>query len=89
MTQPKAEQVLGHTAMAHDTSLNTVPLTYLVIACWASTGYASSTCAGVESALRQCMDGPQPPPKKRNNINHHLSRFKRYLEGNTGNSSKK
>jgi hypothetical protein len=29
------------------------------------------------------MDGPKPPPKKKNNINYHLSRFKKYLEGNT------
>lgn len=54
-----------------------------VIACWASTGYASSACSGVEQALRECMDGPKPPPKKRNNINYHLSRFQKYVEGNS------
>lgn len=27
------------------------------------------------------MDGPKPPPKKKNNINFHLSRFQKYLEG--------
>ncbi|KAF3765397.1 mitochondrial ribosomal protein 10 [Cryphonectria parasitica EP155] len=54
-----------------------------VLACWASTGYASSTCSGVEQALRECMDGPKPPPKKKNNINFHLSRFQKYLEGNS------
>jgi hypothetical protein len=52
-------------------------------ACWASAGHASAGCAVVEQALRQCMDGPKPPPKKKNNINYHLSRFKKYLEGNT------
>lgn len=52
-------------------------------ACWASAGYASAGCAVVEQALRECMDGPKPPPKKKNNINYHLSRFKKYLEGNT------
>lgn len=53
------------------------------IACWASAGYASAGCAVIEQALRECMDGPKPPPKKPNNINYHLSRFKKYLEGNT------
>lgn len=52
-------------------------------ACWASAGYATAGCAVVEQALRECMDGPKPPPKKKNNINYHLSRFKKYLEGNT------
>ena len=52
-------------------------------ACWASAGYASAGCAVIEQALRECMDGPKPPPKKKNNINYHLSRFKKYLEGNT------
>lgn len=52
-------------------------------ACWASAGYAAAGCAVVEQALRECMDGPKPPPKKPNNINYHLSRFKKYLEGNT------
>lgn len=52
-------------------------------ACWASAGYQSAGCAVVEQALRECMDGPKPPPKKPNNINYHLSRFKKYLEGNT------
>ncbi|PSR75153.1 mitochondrial ribosomal protein 10 [Coniella lustricola] len=58
-----------------------------VLACWASTGYSSSTCSGVEQVLRDCMDGPKPEPKKKNNINYHLSRFQKYLEGN--NSKKK
>lgn len=52
-------------------------------ACWASAGYQSAGCAVVEQALRECMDGPKPPPKAKNNINYHLSRFKKYLEGNT------
>lgn len=54
-----------------------------ITACWASAGYATAGCAAVENALRECMDGPKPPAKKRNNINYHLSRFQKYLEGNT------
>lgn len=52
-------------------------------ACWASTGAGSAACAGVEQSLRACMDGPPPPARKKNNINYHLSRFQKYLEGNT------
>lgn len=52
-------------------------------ACWASAGYATAGCAAVEQALRDCMDGPKAPPKKKNNINFHLSRFQKYIEGNT------
>lgn len=58
-------------------------LTSFITACWASTGYASATCSGVEQALRQCMDGPQAPAAKRNNINYHLSRFQKHLEGHS------
>ncbi|CAN8104371.1 unnamed protein product [Discula destructiva] len=54
-----------------------------VLACWASTGYASATCSGVEQALRTCMDGPQEVPARKNNINYHLSRFQKYLEGHS------
>ncbi|KAI3394664.1 hypothetical protein diail_2474 [Diaporthe ilicicola] len=60
-----------------------VPIMSSVLACWASAGYAAAGCAVIEQSLRECMDGPKPPPKKRNNINYHLSRFKKYLEGNS------
>lgn len=56
---------------------------FLILACWASAGTASTNCSGVEQSLRMCMDGPQAPPPKRNNINYHLSRFQKYLEGNS------
>ncbi|KAJ4412530.1 40S ribosomal protein mrp10 [Gnomoniopsis sp. IMI 355080] len=58
-----------------------VTLMSSVLACWASTGFASATCSGVEQSLRTCMDGPQAPKPRRNNINYHLSRFQKYLEG--------
>ncbi|ROW02553.1 hypothetical protein VPNG_07843 [Cytospora leucostoma] len=60
-----------------------IPIMSTVLSCWASAGYATAGCAAVENALRECMDGPKAPPKKRNNINYHLSRFQKYIEGNT------
>ncbi|KAI0205597.1 37S ribosomal protein Mrp10 [Astrocystis sublimbata] len=47
-----------------------------VLSCWASAGYSTTGCAQVEQALRACMDGPQPPPPRRSEVNYHLSRFK-------------
>lgn len=58
------------------------------LACWASTGAGSAACATVEQSLRACMDGPPPPARKKNNINYHLSRFQKYLEGNTHKKNK-
>ncbi|TPX12927.1 uncharacterized protein E0L32_006572 [Thyridium curvatum] len=52
-----------------------------VLACWASAGYNTAGCAAVEQALRTCMDGPQPPPKRRNTINYHLSRMQKQIGG--------
>ncbi|KAI1097478.1 mitochondrial ribosomal protein 10 [Jackrogersella minutella] len=50
-----------------------------VLACWASSGYNTAGCASVEQALRNCMDGPQPPKPRSNEINYHLARFKSKL----------
>ncbi|RDA83940.1 hypothetical protein CP532_3636 [Ophiocordyceps camponoti-leonardi (nom. inval.)] len=50
-----------------------------VLACWASAGFNSEGCAGIETQLRQCMDGPPPPPAPTNTINYHLGRMKKYL----------
>ncbi|ORY64509.1 uncharacterized protein BCR38DRAFT_343209 [Pseudomassariella vexata] len=52
-----------------------------VLACWASAGYNTAGCAQVETALRNCMDGPQPPKAKRNEINYHLSRMYKQVVG--------
>lgn len=49
------------------------------IACWASAGYNAAGCAAVETALRQCMDGPKPAPAAPNTINHHMGRFNKYI----------
>ncbi|KAK5662455.1 hypothetical protein OQA88_8366 [Cercophora sp. LCS_1] len=46
-----------------------------VLSCWASAGYNTAGCAAFEDALRTCMDKPRAPPKKHNDINHHLGRF--------------
>jgi hypothetical protein len=54
-------------------------LTAAIIACWASAGFNTSGCAGVEAALRACMDKPPAPPVQQNNINFHLNRFKNHL----------
>ncbi|KAI1487055.1 37S ribosomal protein Mrp10 [Biscogniauxia mediterranea] len=50
-----------------------------VLACWASAGYSTTGCAQVEQALRDCMDGPKPAPRKDSAINYHLARFKNKL----------
>ncbi|KAI0136760.1 hypothetical protein BJ170DRAFT_603116 [Xylariales sp. AK1849] len=52
-----------------------------VLACWASAGYSTAGCVQMEQALRGCMDGPQPPAPKRNEINYHLSRFQSRVAG--------
>jgi len=89
-TQPRAkpcqqkvplDKCPGVLSTQHSLSLSALLTSHRLIACWASTGYASATCSGVEQALRTCMDGPPPPKPKPNNINYHLSRFKNLLEG--------
>ncbi|OAA51266.1 Ribosomal protein MRP10, mitochondrial [Beauveria brongniartii RCEF 3172] len=50
-----------------------------VLACWASAGYNAAGCAAIETQLRQCMDGPKPPPAPPNTINHHLGRLGKYV----------
>ncbi|PMB71762.1 37S ribosomal protein MRP10, mitochondrial [Beauveria bassiana] len=50
-----------------------------VLACWASAGYNAAGCAAIETQLRQCMDGPKPPPAPPNTINHHMSRLGKYI----------
>ncbi|KAH6657623.1 37S ribosomal protein Mrp10 [Truncatella angustata] len=52
-----------------------------VLACWASAGYNTAGCAQMETALRACMDGPQPSAAKRSEINYHLSRFHERVSG--------
>ncbi|KAK7920903.1 hypothetical protein PG985_008925 [Apiospora marii] len=52
-----------------------------VLACWASSGYNTAGCAQMEQALRNCMDAPQPPPPRTNEINYHLSRFHSRVAG--------
>ncbi|KAI0025166.1 mitochondrial ribosomal protein 10 [Xylariomycetidae sp. FL0641] len=47
-----------------------------VLACWASAGYNTGGCAQIETALRACMDGPQPPKPRGSEVNYHLMRFK-------------
>ncbi|KAH8890255.1 hypothetical protein GQ53DRAFT_607436, partial [Thozetella sp. PMI_491] len=50
-----------------------------VLTCWASAGHNTPACAGIESALRSCMDAPAPPAKPKNTINYHLMRFSNSL----------
>lgn len=50
-------------------------------ACWASSGYSAAGCATIEQALRACMDGPKPTPKPPNNINFHLARMAKKING--------
>ncbi|EFX06585.1 37S ribosomal protein mitochondrial [Grosmannia clavigera kw1407] len=52
-----------------------------VLACWASSGYSAAGCATVEQALRACMDGPKPTPRPPNNINFHLARMAKKVNG--------
>ncbi|KAI0406355.1 37S ribosomal protein Mrp10 [Xylaria palmicola] len=47
-----------------------------VLSCWASAGYSTAGCVQVEQALRACMDGPQPAPARKSEVNYHLGRFK-------------
>jgi len=46
-----------------------------VLACWASAGYSTSSCAQVEQALRECMDQPKAAKPRSSEVNYHLSRF--------------
>ncbi|KOS20250.1 37S ribosomal protein MRP10 [Escovopsis weberi] len=50
-----------------------------VLACWASAGFNVAGCAAIETQLRQCMDGPPPPPAPANTINYHLGRMQKYV----------
>ena len=50
-------------------------------ACWASAGFNTAGCAAVEASLRACMDTTVTQQKTPNNINYHLVRFQRRLEG--------
>lgn len=52
--------------------------------CWASSANAaagSQGCAGLEKALRECMDKPRPKTGHKSNINYHLSRLYPQIKG--------
>lgn len=55
-----------------------------MLSCWASSANAtggSQGCAGLEKALRECMDKPRPKSGHKSNINYHLSRLYPQIKG--------
>ncbi|KAK5958517.1 40S ribosomal protein mrp10 [Knufia fluminis] len=59
------------------------PMTAM-LSCWASSANAtggSQGCAGLEKALRECMDKPRPKSGHKSNINYHLSRLYPQIKG--------
>lgn len=60
---------------------SSVPLANSHVACWASVGYNTAGCAAVEASLRTCMDTKKTRKTWPNNVNYHLGRFQKRLNG--------